>query len=97
MHSEELIRAALNRRLPTVGDAAKFVYEGALAAYSFDGAEGDRKTAVYVDRILRGAKPRDLPVEQPNVIWFGLNLRTAHDLKIAVPDSMILRAVSVVR
>jgi putative ABC transport system substrate-binding protein len=97
LHAAEIVRAALDYGIPTVGDSGEFIDAGALAAYSYIGAEADVRTASYVDRILRGAKPGELPVEQPTQVWMGLNLKTARTLGITVPESVVLHAVRVVR
>jgi len=97
-HGFEIIGAALKRGLPTTTNRPRFVREaGALASYSFAESEPDRRTAYYVDRILRGAKPADLPVEQPTQFQLVINLKTAQTLGLTVPKALLLRADEVAK
>jgi putative ABC transport system substrate-binding protein len=70
---------------------------GALISYTATEAESDRRAAYYVDRILRGAKPSDLPVEQPTTFELVINLSTAKALGVTVPKSLLLRADELVQ
>ena len=87
---------ALRYRIPSVGIIRAFVEEGGLMAYSF--AEGDmyRHAAIYVDKILKGAKPADLPVVQPTKFELVINLKTAKGLGLTVPPSLLGRADQVI-
>ena len=96
-HGVEIIGAALKRGLPTIAQPDLVRGAGALASYSFTQAEADRRTAYYVDRILRGAKPADLPVEQPTQFELVINLKTARALGLALPQALLLRADELVR
>jgi putative ABC transport system substrate-binding protein len=97
-HKLEIINAALKRGLPTMTAQPDFVREaGALASYSSTAAEADRLAAYYVDRILRGAKPADLPVQQPTQFELVINLKTARALGITIPKSLLLRADRVIQ
>jgi ABC-type uncharacterized transport system substrate-binding protein len=87
-----LARAALRHQLPTVFLARGFVEAGGLLSLDHDSAENDRIVAYVVDKILRGAKPADLPVQQPSKFWLSINLKTARALGIAVPSSLLQRA-----
>jgi len=87
-----LCAAALRARLPLVAHRTEFVDAGALLAYSSSQDEQLRRGAQIVDKILRGAKPSDIPIEQPTVFELVINLRTARALGIAVPSSVRLRA-----
>ena len=87
---------ALKRRLPSVGNRA-FVNAGGLLSYSADIAESYRRVAFYVDTILKGANPADLPVEQPTKFELVINLRTAKQIGLTIPQSMLYRADKVIQ
>jgi len=94
-HRSEIIAAALRFRLATVGSS--FAEDGVLATYSVPTAEASRRFAYYVDRILRGAKPADLPVEQPTRFELVINLKTATTLGLTIPQTVLLQADEVIR
>ena len=96
-HGVEIIGAALKRGLPTIAQLELVRGAGAMASYSFTQAEADRRTAYYVDRILRGAKPGDLPVEQPTQFELVINLKTARALGLTVPQALLLRADEIIK
>jgi len=97
-HRSEITRAALKHGLPTVAITPDFVREAAaLMSYSWTDAEVARRAASFVDRILRGAKPADLPVEQPTKFELVINLKTATALRLAIPQSVLLRANEVIQ
>jgi putative ABC transport system substrate-binding protein len=83
-------------RLPLVGVTRVQAEEGALASYSFNQHEMYRRAASYIDRILKGSKPADLPVEQPTLYELVVNLKTAKALDIVVPDTVLARADEVI-
>ena len=91
-HYGEIARLAVQHRLPTVGGAKQFVEAGGLFAYGANVEEAYRHAAVYVDKILRGAKPADLPIEQPTTYVLTINLQTAKALGLKIPQSLLLRA-----
>jgi putative ABC transport system substrate-binding protein len=95
MH-KEFVDHAGRAGLPAVYDAGEFVQAGGLISYSVSLAERYREAANYVDRILRGARPADLPVEEPTRFTLALNLRTARSLGLEVPQSVLLRADRVI-
>jgi len=96
-HGLEIIGAALKRGLPTMSYTITSVRDaGALASYSPTDAEADRRAAYYIDRILRGAKPADLPVEQPTQFELAINLKTAKALGLTIPQSLLTRADEVI-
>ena len=87
---------AKKHKLPTVFGAREFAEAGGLMSYAPDIAEGFRRAATYVDRILKGAKPADLPVEQPTKFELVINLKTAKALGLTIPHSLLLRADQVI-
>lgn len=91
-----IIRAALERRLPTMMHSRETVVAGALMAYAPSYVNILRRTAVYVDKILKGAKPADLPVEQPAKLDLTINLKTAKALGLDVPASLLTQAHEVI-
>jgi putative tryptophan/tyrosine transport system substrate-binding protein len=78
--------------MPAMWGMRDFVEVGGLIAYGPDWSEVFRRAAVYVDKILKGAKPGDLPVEQPTKFELVINLRTAKALGLTIPQSLLLRA-----
>jgi putative ABC transport system substrate-binding protein len=83
---------AANFRLPAIYDEAQYATVGGLMTYGADLAQMHRHLAVYVDKILKGAKPADLPVEQPTKFELVINLKTAKALGLTIPQSLLLRA-----
>jgi putative ABC transport system substrate-binding protein len=92
VHRASIISAAARNNVPAVSWASDFARDGGLLAYGVDGVDTYRRAATYVDRILRGAKPGDLPVQLPTKFEMVVNLRTAKALGLAVPPSILLRA-----
>jgi putative ABC transport system substrate-binding protein len=88
---KRLADLALQHRLPAIFELGEFADAGGLMAYAPDLAEMYRGAAVYVDKILRGARPADLPVEQPTRLELVINLATAKLLGVTVPESVLLR------
>jgi putative ABC transport system substrate-binding protein len=82
--------------VPAVYPFAFSTARGGLLAYSTDFSELFRRGATYVDRILRGASPADLPIEQPNKFDLSINLKTAKSLNLTVPPSLLVRADEVI-
>ena len=87
---------ALQARLPTVGPLRLFADNGALASYGSDFTELFRQASSYVDRILRGEKPGDLPVQEPTKYELILNLKTAKAMALTVPQAILVRADEVI-
>ena len=96
-HRAEVIAFAAGARLPASVDVPNWVSEGALIAYGPVLSEHYLMGAGYVDRILKGAKPADLPVEQPKRFELVINLKAAKALGLTIPESMIVRADEVIR
>jgi putative ABC transport system substrate-binding protein len=94
---ERIAAAAIQTRLPTMCQEREFVAAGALMSYAPDRDEILIRVAYYVDRLLRGATPSDLPVEEANKFKFAINLKTAQALGIEIPQSIVLRADEVIR
>ena len=90
--SRRAAQLALQHRVPAVSVPRWFVDEGGLMSYSAVYADLFRKAAVYVDKILKGAKPADLPVEQPTRFQLVINMKTAKALGITVPPTLLSRA-----
>ncbi|MEO8006408.1 MAG: ABC transporter substrate-binding protein [Betaproteobacteria bacterium] len=97
VHRDTLIRLATRSRLPTIYRSRIFVESGGLMSYGVDWLDQARRAAGYIDKILKGAKPGDLPIEQPTKIELLVNLKTAKQLGIAIPESILLRADEVIR
>jgi putative ABC transport system substrate-binding protein len=95
---EPVINDALMYHLPTIySQVGGYVEGGGLMAYSPDFVASQRRAATYVDKILKGATPADLPVEQAMTFEFGINLKTAQALGITIPQSVLLQATQVIR
>jgi putative ABC transport system substrate-binding protein len=94
-HLNRLAELAIRHRLPSMCGAL-YVPAGGLMSYSVSRADTLRQVAGYVDRILRGARPANLPVEQPTKLELGINLKTAKALGISIPPALRLQAVEVV-
>lgn len=91
-----LAEALIRHRLPSLCATSEYVESGCLASYSPVNVEFFANAAVYADKILRGAKPGDLPIQQPTVYEFVINMKTAKALGISVPQTVLLRADRVI-
>ena len=87
----------LKHRLPALHQFKEFAQAGLLMTYGAVVADLYRRSASYVDRILKGARPGDLPVEQPTRFEMVINLRTAKVIGVTIPPSMLVRATEVIR
>ena len=88
---------ALKSRLPSMYVSGEYVHAGGLMSYGADLADSYRRVAYYVDGILKGAKPADLPVEQPTKFELVINLKTAKQIGLTIPQSMLYRADKVIK
>jgi putative tryptophan/tyrosine transport system substrate-binding protein len=95
-HWRQIVDLAIKNRLPTVSGPREFVEAGGLMAYGPHYPELFRRAAMYVDRILKGARPSDLPVEQATKFELVINLKTAKALGLTIPQSLLLRADQVI-
>jgi putative tryptophan/tyrosine transport system substrate-binding protein len=95
-HRELVMGLAARHRLPAIYPFRYFAKEGGLVSYGVDRDDSYRRVAAYVDRILRGAKPADLPVEAPTKFELVINLKTAKALALTVPPLLIARADEVI-
>ena len=96
-HSVLISAFAVKHRLPAIRGAMQFVVDGGLVSYGGNFLEGWRSAARYVDKILKGAKPADLPVEQPTTFELAVNLKTAKALGLALPPSLLVRGNEVIQ
>jgi len=92
VHLKQIAELATRLRLPTISVYRSYVTEGGLMAYGPDVADVFRRSAAYVDRVLKGEKPADLPVQQPNKFEFIINLKTAKALGLTVPPTLLATA-----
>jgi putative ABC transport system substrate-binding protein len=96
VHRRQMAEFATKHRLPSVFGWREYVEAGGLMSYGPDRLETAKRLAVYVDKILKGAKPADLPVEQPTKFELVINLKTAKALGLTIPQSILLRADQVI-
>jgi putative ABC transport system substrate-binding protein len=95
-HRTRLAALVAKIRLPSLGQDREFVEAGGLMSYAPSFADLGRRGASYVDKLLKGAKPADLPVEQPTTLDLVINLKTAKALGLTIPPSLLLRADQVI-
>jgi putative ABC transport system substrate-binding protein len=93
---DQITQLAIKNRLPTIFSSREMTEAGGLMSYGQDLAEHYRRAATYVDKILKGAKPGDLPIEQPTVLELVINRRIAKALGLTIPQELLLRADSVI-
>jgi putative ABC transport system substrate-binding protein len=94
---KRLVAFALKSRLPSMYQSREYVDAGGLMSYDADLADSYRRVAYFVDRILKGAKPADLPVEQPTKFELVINLKTAKQIGMTIPPNVLARADRVIR
>jgi putative ABC transport system substrate-binding protein len=91
------LRICGKSRLPSISNETAFVESGGLAVYAEDRSYNYRRAATYVDKILKGAKPADLPVEQPTKFELIINLKTAKQIGLTIPSRVLARADKVIK
>ncbi len=96
VHRGKIVELAARHRLPAIYATSQFAEGGGLLSYGFSQAEQFRQAASYVDRILRGEKPGDLPVQAPTKFQLVINLKTARALGIDLPPTLLARADEVI-
>jgi ABC-type uncharacterized transport system substrate-binding protein len=96
-YSEKISKLLIRNRLPSMHERNEDVEAGGLMSYAANDVESFKRAAYYVDRILKGAKPADLPVEQPTKFEFVINLKTAKALNLTIPQSVLFRADKVIK
>jgi putative ABC transport system substrate-binding protein len=96
-YAKYITALATKYRLPTIFDRGEFVANGGLMSYGPDPAEPYRRAAAMVDKILKGAKPADIPVEQPTKFELVINLKTAKQIGLTIPPALLSRAEKVIR
>jgi putative tryptophan/tyrosine transport system substrate-binding protein len=96
-YQKQIADLAIKNRLPSMHERSDYVEAGGLMSYSANDAESSRRAAVYVDRILKGAKPADLPVEQPMKFDFVINQKTAKQIGLTIPPDLLARATKIIR
>jgi putative tryptophan/tyrosine transport system substrate-binding protein len=94
---KENAELAVKSRLPVIYESARYVEAGGLMSYGVSLPDLDRRAATYVDKILKGAKPADLPVEQPTKFEFIVNLKAAKQIGLVIPPNVLARADRVIR
>ena len=97
LQRKQLAELALKNRLPGIHDRREFVDDGGLMSYATNFADLSKRAATYVDKLLKGAKPADLPVEQPMKFEFIINLKAAKQIGLTIPPSVLARADRVIR
>jgi len=88
---------AIKNRMPSMNELSTYVEAGGLMSYAANNADQYARAAVYVDKVLKGAKPADLPVEQPTKFEFVINLKTAQQIGVTIPQSVLFRADKVIK
>ena len=96
-HRKQVADLAVKNRLPAIYYSTEFVEDGGLMSYGVSFTDLYRRAATYVDKILKGTKPADLPVEQPKKFEFIINLKAAKQIGLTIPPNVLARADKVIR
>jgi putative tryptophan/tyrosine transport system substrate-binding protein len=96
-HRTQVVDLVVKSRLPAIYNVAEFVEAGGLMTYGPSITDLSRRAATYVDKILKGAKPADLPVEQPKKFEFIINLKAAKQIGLTIPPNVLARADKVIK
>ena len=96
-HAKKIAELAVKNRLPSMCEASQYVDAGCQISYSTNDVETNRRAAIYVDKILKGAKPADLPIEQASKFELAINLKTAKQIGVTIPPNVLARADRVIR
>jgi ABC-type uncharacterized transport system substrate-binding protein len=96
-NQDQIAELAARNRLPAIYVQGSFVTDGGLMSYGPDRTERYRRVAVFVDKILKGTKPADLPVEQPTKFEFIINLKAAKQIGLTIPPNVLVRADKVIK
>ena len=96
-HRKQVVELAVKSRLPAIYSTSQYVVAGGLMSYGVNTADVDRRAATYVDKILKGTKPADLPVEQPTKFEFIINLNAAKQIGLTIPPNVLVRADKVIK
>ena len=96
-HRTQVVDLAVKSRLPAIYNTPEFVEDGGLVSYAANATDLYRRAATYVDKILKGAKPADLAVEQPKKFEFIINLKAAKQIGLTIPPNVLARADKVIR
>jgi putative tryptophan/tyrosine transport system substrate-binding protein len=96
-NKERVVNLATKNRLPAMYNISEFVHSGGLMSYDSDSIDRVRRAASYVDKVLKGTKPADLPVQQPTKFELVINLKTAKQIGLTIPQSVLYRADKVIK
>jgi putative tryptophan/tyrosine transport system substrate-binding protein len=96
-YPKQIAALAIKNRLPSMHERSENVEVGGLMSYAANELEAYRRAATYVDKILKGRNPADLPVEQPTKFEFVINLKTANQIGLTIPQSVLFRADKVIK
>ncbi len=97
LQRKQIAALAVKSRLPAIYHAPEYVEDGGLMSYGVSVTDLYRRAATYVDKILKGAKPSDLPVEQPKKFEFVINLKAAKQIGLTIPPNVLVRADRVIK